>query len=92
MINKSNEEIERVLRKYILPKYSNLNNWEIIIRRCKEIEPNIFAFKCNINQTIYLNQDLKPVTYGNQYIVDGNYYYDFNETDGSGTYTLIEGK
>lgn len=88
----SDEEIERTLRKYILPKYANLNNWKIIIERAEEIEEGIFAFKCNINQTIYVDQYLQPVSYGKQHIIDDNYYYDFNTTEGSGTYTLIGGK
>ena len=62
MINKTNEEIEVCLKYYIPNKYWVLNNWKLIIKRCTEVEENIFQFKCSFFD-LYFDKDMHPVTY-----------------------------
>ena len=69
MINKTKEEIRICLMYYIPRKYWVLNDWDIIIKRCYEVEDNVFLFKCSFfdlyfdneikNQAIYLRRFYK---------------------------------
>lgn len=88
-MEKTYENILVALKYYIPIKYWNLNNWKIIIYREKEVKKNVFEYKCSFF-TLYFNEKLEPVTYGRQYVIDNEVYYDENESDiGAGTYTLL---
>ena len=89
-MEKTYQNIITALKYYVPRKYWNLNDWQIIINREEEVEENIFKYKCSFF-TLYFNEELEPVTYGKQHIIDGKVYYDRNKKEnfGAGTYTLL---
>lgn len=72
--------ILNALRYYIPIKYWNLNNWDIIIKRGEEIEENVFQYKCSFF-ILYFNEELEPIEYGKQYIIEDKVYYDTSDED-----------
>lgn len=84
------ETLIKILQRFVPTRYHDLNNWEIIIKRAKIIEDKYYAFRCSF-QTIYLNKNYEPVNYDRQHIINGDYYYDYDEGEpgGAGTYTYI---
>ena len=88
-IKKSRQEILTALKFYIPIKYWNLNDWNTIINRCREVEEGIYKFKCSFI-TLYFDENLKPVTYAKQYVIKDEVYYDLNKHNyGARTYTLL---
>lgn len=88
-MDKTKDNILHALKYYVPIKYWNLNDWDIIINREEEVEKNVFQYKCSFF-TLYFNQELEPVTYGKQHVIDGQVYYDRNKSNiGAGTYTLL---
>ena len=81
MINKTKKEIITCLRYYTPTKEWNLNDWDIIIKRCVEVEDNIFQFKTSFCE-LYFDKDLHPVSY-DKFIVcerkNNNVYFDFEK-------------
>lgn len=90
IMEKNYNNILTALRYYIPLRYWKLNNWDKIIKREEEIEKNIFQYKCSFF-TLYFDNELKPITYGKQHVINNRVYYDTNDsnTDGAGTYTLL---
>ena len=66
-MEKNYKNILTALKFYIPIKYWNLNDWDTIIKREEEVEENIFEYKCSF-YTLYFNEKLEPITYGNQYV------------------------
>lgn len=78
MINKTKDEIKTCLKYYIPNKYWNLNNWDVIIKRCDEVEENVFLFKCSFFD-LYFDRDMHPITYGKVIVCESKnnfVYYD----------------
>lgn len=78
MINRTKTEIETCLRYYIPNKYWNLNDWNVIIDRCEEVEEGVFQFRCSF-YCLYFDENMYPMTYGNVIVCEkkDNYvYYD----------------
>jgi len=80
------------LQRFVPTRYHDLNNWGIIIDRAELVNNDtLYLFKCSL-QNVYLDKNtLEPVTYKEQHIIDGDYYYDYNtnDGDGAGTYNYI---
>ena len=74
-MEKTYNNIVTALKYYIPIKYWNLNNWKIIIKREKEVEKNIFKYRCSFYE-LYFNEKLEPVNYNYQHIIDDEVYYD----------------
>lgn len=89
-MEKSYQNILSALKYYIPIKYWGLNNWKKIIHREEEVEKNVFKYKCSF-YTLYFNEKVEPITYGKQYVIDNQVYYDTNNDSsiGAGTYTLL---
>ena len=91
----TSEEIEMLkypLKHYLKDSVVKLCNFETVITNREEVEEGIYEYKCPL-QTVWLNEEGYAVTYGNQYVIDDEYYYDFNtystEIDLAGTYEYI---
>ena len=81
MLNRSKEDIKKCLKFYTPNKYWSLNDWDIIIKRCNEVEENIFEFKCSF-YTLYFDKDLHPVSYNKMIVCESKnnkVYYDFEK-------------
>ena len=88
-MEKTKNNILTALKYYIPIKYWNLNDWNTIINREEEVKKNIFQYRCSF-YVLYFNEKVEPVTYGRQYVIDDNVYYDENTLSiGAGTYTLL---
>ena len=89
-MEKTKKNILIALKYYVPIKYWNLNDWDIIINREEEVEENVFKYKFSF-LTLYFNDELEPLTYGKQYVIDDEVYYDLNKDSnlGAGTYTLL---
>lgn len=88
-MEKTKNNILTALKYYIPIRYWNLNDWNTIINREEEVEKNIFQYRCSF-YVLYFNEKVEPVTYGKQYVIDDNVYYDKNTSNiGAGTYTLL---
>ena len=74
-MEKNYKNILTALKFYIPIKYWNLNDWETIIKREEEVEENIFEYKCSF-YTLYFNEKVEPVEYGDIHIKDNKVYYD----------------
>ena len=89
MINRDDEEIKSMLKHYVPSKWHNLNNWDILISREKELSDDLNLISCSFMDLFFDNNGF-PVNYGDVHIVGDDVYYDFNSDDlGSGTYTLL---
>ena len=78
-MEKTYVNILTALKYYIPIKYWNLNDWDIIISREEEVEENVFQYKCSFF-TLYFNEKLEPIEYGDQHIIDNKVYY-FSEKE-----------
>ena len=81
MIIRSKKEIKTCLKYYVPKKEWNLNDWDTIIKRCVEVEDNIFQFKTSFCE-LYFDEDLHPVSYDKMIVCEskGNkVYYDFQK-------------
>lgn len=80
-VNRSKEDIITCLKYYIPIKYWNLNDWDIIVQRCTEVEEGIFQFRCSFF-VLYFDNDMNPVTYGKMVVCkrkNNHVYYDFEK-------------
>ena len=89
-MKKTYDNILTALKYYVPRKYWKLNNWKVIINREEEVEEDVFKYKCSFF-TLYFNSKLEPLTYGKQYVIDNQVFYDRNKDSslGAGTYTLL---
>ena len=89
-MEKTYENILSALKYYVPRKYWVLNNWNIIIGREKEIEENVFEYKCSF-MTLYFNEKLEPLEYNHQHIIGDDVYY-FNKNDFVNRSEIVLGK
>lgn len=78
MINKTKLEITNCLKYYVPNKNWVLNDWDIIIKRCEEVEEGIYLFKCSFLD-LYFDENMHPVNYDKMIVCEerNNYvYYD----------------
>lgn len=87
-MEKTYQNILTALKYYIPIKYWNLNNWDVIIKREEEVEKNIFKYECSF-YTLYFNDELKPIEYGKQHIIDNKVYYDTSDNGISLAYLFL---
>ena len=81
MINRTKDEIKTCLMYYVPKKNWVLNNWDIIIKRCKKVENNVFLFKCSFLD-LYFDSEMNPVTYDKVIVCESKnnrVYYDFQK-------------
>lgn len=75
MVAKTRENIITALKYYVPIRFWNLNNWDIIVEREEEVEENIFKYRCSFYE-LYFNEELEPIEYKHQHIIDGKVYYE----------------
>lgn len=83
--------LHNVLQHYHKLEYQRITDYDKVIDARETIEEGVTLYPCPC-QPIYLDDNFYAVTYGNQYVIDDEYYYDFNsetELDICGTYTYI---
>ena len=89
MVDADNRTIVRTLELYIPMEYWELYDWDLIIKRQKEVKEGIFEFDCHFLK-LYFDKDMKPVTYGKQKVINDKLFYDYNTDEGiAGTYTFL---
>lgn len=79
------EELSVILFHYLKPEYRRLCDFETVIQERNTLTVDgetVYAYECPC-QTIYLNTENYPITYGKQLvdIEDDGYYYQFVEDD-----------
>ena len=97
----TDEEVETItcaIKHYLQTDFHLITDFQKVIQNREEFEINVngerktlYKYECPC-QTIYLGENNYPWTYGQQYIVNDEYYYDFNENndgEAAGTYTYI---
>lgn len=85
------EELHNVLQHYHKLEYQRVTDYDKVIDARETVEEGVTMYPCPC-QPIYLDDTNYAVTYGNQYVIDDEYYYDFNTTSGTdlpATYTYI---
>ena len=87
-MEKNYKNILTALKYYIPIKYWDLNNWDIIIKREKEVERNVFRYRCSFYE-LYFNEKLEPINYGNQHIIKNKVYYDTSNGKGGLAYLFL---
>ena len=76
------------LQRYLPIREYPLNDWKVIISRVEEVEDNVFKYSLS-SMDLYFDDEMIILEYGNVHIIDGSVYYDFNDNEGSGTFTKI---
>lgn len=87
--NEYEEFVINELSKYVHYNYDL--DWKVIISRREKVEDNIFKYTVN-GMDLYFDDEMFIVEYGKVHIIDGEVFYDFNESSDSmisGTYTKI---
>lgn len=74
--------------------WRGIQDYTTVIQNRTEVETGIWQFEC-IGQNIYLDNNGYAVTYADQYVFDGEVYYDFPQdfnvelSDTSGTFVHL---
>ena len=89
-VNKTKKEIIQILQHYVPVEYWNIFDWETIMNRCEICDENVYCFNVFLYK-LYFDEDMQPLTYEEQHILDGMLFIDENEdsNQGAGTYTYI---
>lgn len=87
---KNKSRVWTALKYYVPIKNWNLNDWDTIINRYDEVDNGIYRFRCSF-MNLYFDENLRPVSYGKQHVIDGKVYYDIDNENshGAGTYTFL---
>ena len=83
--------LHNVLQHYHRLEYHRVTDYDKVIDQRQEVTEGVWMYPCPL-QPIYLDANYYAVTYDKQYVIDGDYYYDFNEDtelETAGTYTYI---
>ena len=81
LTNKLNDsDLSKVdkIKQYVLPKHYDLINWNYVLNRVKKISDNLYLYPLGI-MDLYLDDDLNVVNYDRCYIIDNEFWYDFNK-------------
>ena len=89
-VNKRLEEMINALQSYVPIEYWNMFDWKTIVNRGEEVADNIYCFDVFLYK-LYFNNEMIPVEYNNQHIMDNMVFLDLNEdsSQGAGTYDYI---
>lgn len=66
------------IKQYVLPQHYDLINWQIVLKRVKQINNNLFLYPLGI-MDLYLDNDLNIVDYERCHIINNEFWYDFNK-------------
>lgn len=66
-----------IIKQYVLPQHYDLINWQIVFKRVKQINNNLFLYPLGI-MDLYLDDELNVVDYGRCHIINNEFWYDFN--------------
>lgn len=79
----------KTLKNFMPMEYWDIIDWITIVQRKKEVEQGIWCYDCHFIK-LYFTDNMKPVTYGKQKVIDDKVYYDMNDsTIGAGTLTYL---
>ncbi len=81
--------VRDILRNYISVEYWDLFDWDMVIDRRQKVDDNVLCFDCHFIK-LYFDEDMTPVTYKEQRVINDKVYYDMNnESSGAGTLTYL---
>lgn len=80
-ISKTDDEIISVLKYYVPNRWHDLNNWSIILERCKQISSSLFLFKCSYLE-LFFDKNMVIQEFGNVLIINNKVYYELGNTKG----------
>lgn len=82
MRNCTDEELSIIplIKQYVPSKYYDLINWSVVLNNVEEVSDNVYHYPLTI-MDLYLDKDYKPVTYESCYVINNDFYYDFNPKD-----------